>query len=72
MLPFDVIHCLGLYSFGIKIDGIPGHIHLASTLRSLFKGEHRGYRFELCGQGHSPTLISGISFSFFFQHFIQE
>ena len=29
VLSLDVIHCLGLYSFGIKIDGIPGHIHLA-------------------------------------------
>ena len=57
---FDVIHCLGLYSFGIKIDGIPGRIHLGSILRSIFKGEHKGFCFELCGQGHSSMLIAGI------------
>ena len=62
ILSFDVIHCLGLYSFGIKIDGIPGRIHLGSTLRSIFKGEHRGFCFELCGQGHSSMLIAGVSF----------
>ena len=57
---FDVIHCLGLYSFGIKIDGIPGRIHLASILRSIWAGEHKGFCFELCGQGHSSMLIAGI------------
>jgi len=36
-----------IYCFGIKIDAIPGRINLASTLRSLFKGEHRGFCFEL-------------------------
>ena len=46
--------------FGIKIDAIPGRINLASTLRSLFKGEHRGFCFELCGQGHSSMLIVGL------------
>ena len=50
------------YCFGIKIDAIPGRINLASTLRSLFKGEHRGFCFELCGQGHSSMLIVGITF----------
>lgn len=57
---FDVIHCLGLYYFGIKIDGIPGRIHLASILRSIFKGENKGFCFELCGQGHSSMMIAGI------------
>ena len=57
---FDVIHSLGFYCFGIKIDAIPGRINLASTLRSLFKGEHRGFCFELCGQGHSSMLIVGL------------
>ena len=57
---FDVIHSLGFYCFGIKIDAIPWRINLASTLRSLFKGEHRGFCFELCGQGHSSMLIVGL------------
>ena len=57
---FDVIHCLGLYSFGIKIDGIPGRINLTNILRSMFKGEYNGFCFELCGQGHSSMLINGI------------
>ena len=30
---FDVIHTLGIYSWGIKIDAIPGRINLATTLR---------------------------------------
>ena len=55
-----MIHSLGFYCFGIKIDAIPGRINLASTLRSLFKGEHRGFCFELCGQGHSSMLIVGL------------
>jgi hypothetical protein len=56
-----VIHAIGFYSTGIKIDAIPGRINLASTLRSLFKGEHRGFRFESCGQGHAATLIVGLT-----------
>ena len=57
---FDVIHSIGFYSFGIKIDAIPGRINLASTLQCLFKGEHRGFCFELCGQGHSSMVVAGI------------
>ena len=49
---------IDVYCFGIKIDAIPGRINLASTLRSLFKGEHRGFCFELCGQGHSTLKIA--------------
>ena len=55
---FDVIHTLGFYSFGIKIDAIPGRVNIATTLRLLWKGEYRGKCFELCGQGHlSMNLI---------------
>jgi heme/copper-type cytochrome/quinol oxidase subunit 2 len=54
-----VIHSLGFYSFGIKIDAIPGRINLVSTLRSINKGEHRGFCFELCGQGHFTMLLVG-------------
>ncbi|MCP3922857.1 MAG: hypothetical protein GY714_09755, partial [Desulfobacterales bacterium] len=61
VFPQDVIHSLGFYSFGIKIDAIPSHINLASTLRSFFKGEHRGFRSESRGQGHSPMLIVSLS-----------
>ena len=53
---FDVIHSLGFYSFGIKIDAIPSRINLASILRNLFKGEHRGFCFELCGEKHSSMM----------------
>jgi len=66
---FDVIHSLGFYCFGIKIDAIPGRINLASTLRSLFKGEHRGFCFELCGQGHSSMLIVGLILTFTYLYF---
>ena len=56
-----MIHAIGFYSTGIKIDAIPGRSNLAFILQSLFKGEHRGCRFELCGQGHAATLIVGLS-----------
>ena len=52
----DVIHSLGFYSFGFKIDAIPGRINLASTLRSLVKGINRGFCYELCGEQHSAML----------------
>ena len=55
-----MIHSLGFYSFGIKIDAIPGRINLVSTLRSINKGEHRGFCFELCGQGHFTMLLVGL------------
>ena len=57
VVSIDVIHALGFYAFGIKIDAIPGRINLASTLRSLNKGENRGFCYELCGQGHSTMLL---------------
>ena len=57
---FDVIHTLGFYSWGIKIDAIPGRINLATTLRILWKGEYRGKCFELCGQGHLSMLLLSI------------
>jgi heme/copper-type cytochrome/quinol oxidase subunit 2 len=56
---YDVIHSLGIYSFGIKIDSIPGRFNFTSTIRTLIKGEHRGMCYELCGQGHSSMLIIG-------------
>jgi len=58
VVSIDVIHSLGCYSFGIKIDAIPGRINLALlALRSLNKGEHRGFCFELCGYGHYNMLL---------------
>ncbi len=57
---FDVIHTLGFYSWGIKIDAIPGRINLANTLRLLWKGEYRGKCFELCGQGHLSMFINSL------------
>ena len=59
---FDVIHTLGFYSWGIKIDAIPGRINLANTLRLLWKGEYRGKCFELCGQGHLLMMINALVF----------
>ena len=57
VLPFDVIHCLGFHSSGTKPDAIPGRIHLASTIRLLTKGQHIGFCYESCGQGHTSTII---------------
>lgn len=56
---YDVIHSLGIYSFGIKIDAIPGRFNFASTIRTLIKGAHYGFCYELCGHGHSSMLIVG-------------
>jgi len=55
---FDVIHSLGIYAFGIKIDAIPGRFNFASTIRTLNKGFNKGFCFELCGTGHSSMLIN--------------
>lgn len=59
LLSFDVIHSLGIYNLGIKIDAIPARVNITQSLRQVFKGEYRGFCFELCGQGHS-TMISTI------------
>ena len=60
LLSYDVIHSIGFYSLGIKIDAIPSKINVSSSLRPLFKGEYRGFCYELCGQGHSLMLITNI------------
>ena len=66
VLSFDVIHTLGIYSWGIKIDAIPGRINLCHTLRLLCKGEHRGKCFELCGQGHLSMVIAALSIRYLY------
>ena len=48
VISFDVIHTIGFYSWGIKIDAIPGRINLITTMRLIWKGEYRGKCFELC------------------------
>jgi len=57
---YDVIHSLGIYSFGIKIDAIPGRFNNTSTIRTFIKGEYKGFCFELCGYGHTSMLIVGM------------
>ena len=57
---YDVIHSLGIHSFGIKIDAIPGRFNSTPTIRTLIKGEHRGMCYELCGLSHSTMLIIGL------------
>ena len=69
VVAIDVIHSLGFYTFGIKIDAIPGRINLATTLRSLMKGENRGFCFELCGQGHSTMPLMSIAlFKYYYKY----
>ena len=58
----DVIHSLFFYSFGFKIDAIPGRINLTSSLRSLVKGVNRGFCYELCGEQHNTMLNTWILF----------
>ena len=57
---FDVIHTIGFYSLGIKIDAIPGKVNSTTTLRLICKGEFRGKCFELCGQGHLLMMLNNI------------
>jgi len=52
----DVIHSLSFYSFGIKIDAIPGRINLTSSLRLFIKGINRGFCYELCGEQHNTMI----------------
>lgn len=58
---YDVIHSLGIYSFGIKIDAIPSRFNITCTIHTNIKGEHRGMCYELCGLGHSSMLIISLS-----------
>ena len=55
----DIIHTLGIYSWGIKIDAIPGRVNSAITIKLLRIGEFRGNCFELCGQGHLSMVLVG-------------
>ena len=57
---FIPLNLIVIYSWGIKIDAIPGRINLATTLRLLWKGEYRGKCFELCGQGHLSMMINAL------------
>lgn len=60
----DVIHSWGIYSLGCKIDAIPGRLNLAFTLRLFWQGEHRGFCYELCGQGHYGMQIIALLITF--------
>ena len=52
----DVIHSLSFYSFGFKLDAIPGRVNLTSSLRPLIKGINRGFCYELCGEQHNSMI----------------
>lgn len=60
LLSFDVIHSIGFYSLGIKIDAIPARINIIQSFRPVLKGEYRGFCFELCGQGHASMLLTAL------------
>ena len=52
----DVIHNLGIPSFGMRMDAIPGRVnHYAITPTET--GEFRGACYELCGVYHSRMLF---------------
>ena len=61
IIGIDVIHSFGFYTFGIKIDAIPGRINVTIINKLLNKGEHRGFCYELCGNGHSVMLLVSLS-----------
>ena len=56
----DVIHSLSFYSFGFKLDAIPGRINFTNSLRSLIQGINRGFCYELCGEQHNTMLNAWI------------
>ena len=64
---FDVIHSFGIPSIGIRIDAIPGHINLSSTIKIIINATYYGYCFELCGSSHSAMLLLGF---FLFYYYI--
>ena len=52
----DVIHNLGIPSFGMRMDAIPGRVnHYAITPTEI--GVYRGACYELCGVYHSRMLF---------------
>ena len=57
----DVIHSYGVYSFGCKIDAIPGRFNLAFSIKPLIKGLFKGFCFELCGTNHTSMIINLLS-----------
>ena len=57
----DVIHSYGVYSFGCKIDAIPGRFNLAFSIKPLIKGLFKGFCFELCGTNHTSMIINILS-----------
>lgn len=57
----DVIHSYGVYSFGCKIDAIPGRFNLAFSIKPLIRGIFRGFCFELCGTNHTSMIINCLS-----------
>ena len=52
----DVIHSIGYCSLGVKIDAIPARINTSQTIRPVIIDSHNGFRFELCGQGHTSMI----------------
>jgi len=53
----DVIHCLGINSFGVKLDAIPGRSS-ATYLHTTYTGNFYGLCIELCGSGHSHMPVT--------------
>lgn len=47
----DVLHSLGIPSFGVKLDSLPGRLN-ATTVEARFPGLYVGSCYELCGRGH--------------------
>lgn len=58
IMSYDVIHSVGFYSVGIKMDATPAKINLSQSIRTLKKGQYRGFCFELCGYGHTSMLLT--------------
>ncbi len=62
----DVIHSYGVYSFGCKIDAIPGRFNLAFSIKPLIRGIFKGFCFELCGTNHTSMIINLLSLNYIY------
>jgi cytochrome c oxidase subunit 2 len=47
----DVLHSVGIPSFGLKLDSVPGRLNRTSV-EANFPGQFIGSCYELCGRGH--------------------
>lgn len=56
----DVLHSIGIPSFGLKLDSVPGRLNRTSV-EVNFPGLYVGSCYELCGRGHRVIPINALA-----------